>query len=165
MVRSLERLLEKTTYNNLIQKWKLLADLERTGIAYKQFLEQKHSPKPGTLTALLNKSPGLKLLTELPADYEERQEILYDIINSAVPIALWLSEASDCTSDEILVVFNDLLKDSCLTNFSEIAQKCREKRAEPENKIIRHLRLLCDCPDRYPILPESTRDEDMLVAL
>ncbi|MGJ3252711.1 MAG: hypothetical protein ACFE0J_16510, partial [Elainellaceae cyanobacterium] len=164
VVRSLERVLNGPTQIVLSQNWELLKKYVQEGNAGDKFHVQEDCPTPGDLEGFLENMPGLKLVAGLPTDREQRQDILYDIINSAVPIALWSSDMDVCTAAERLTEFDNLLRESCLINFSDLAQKWRVKRTQARNEVIKHLRLLCDCPDRCPNLPDPNRDEDLLVA-
>jgi hypothetical protein len=164
LVRSLERVMNKTAQAVLKQNWQLLESHAAAKTVCNQFHRQDDCPSPGALSALLDRKPGLSLLAELPANREQRIDILYDIINSAVPIALWLFEFGQYTAKELEQQIHGLLNESQVTNFADLAEKWRNRRAKPENKAIKSLRLLCDCPDRYPSLPDLKNDEDLLVA-
>jgi hypothetical protein len=163
IVRSFERILNRTTQTVLKQNWQILKNCEATSEVGQGFHSQKNCPSPGDLEVLRD-IPGLKLAAELPSDFRERQDIFYDIINSAVPIALWLCDTNNSTIDERLITFDSLIQESCITDFADLAQKWRTKRIHSDSTVIQHLRLLCDCPDRWPSLPDTRRDEDLLVA-
>lgn len=163
-VRSFERAANQTKRIALSQKWQLLENCVATKTVSKQFHPQTVCPQPGDLEALLSNRPGLQLLAALPDDPEQRTEIFYDIINSAVPIALWCSQLDGCSVADLESQFNQLLGDIQLTDFAELAQQWRRRRAEPDHEAIKHIRLLCDCPDRWPSLPDPTQEDDLLVA-
>ena len=165
LVRSLDRAEEPKMQSNLKSKWQLLKKCVEAKTVCEQFHLQENCPDLGDLEALLDEKPGLWLLAELPDDREQRIDILYDIINSAVPIALWSSKFDSCTATELKTQVHNLLIESQLTNFADLAQKWRIQRINPENAAIKNIKLLCDCPDRWPRLPNLNQEEDLLVAL
>ncbi len=165
MVRSLERAMNPTTQAILRRNWHCLETyVENPIAAEKSFHTQQVCPQIGALEVQLVDKSGLKLVAPLPTAEEDREEILYDIINAAVPIALWSAEACPCTAEERLAEINALLQSTHLTNFAELAQDWSQRRLESDTLAIRHLRLLCDCPDRWPHLPDPSRDDDQLIA-
>ncbi|MBT9317305.1 TIR domain-containing protein [Leptothoe spongobia] len=164
VVRSLDRVFSKPTQTVLSQNWQLLEDCVKAQKACERFHLQDTCPEPGDLEVFLEEQPGLKLVADLPEDSEQRQDILYDIINSAVPIALWSSPACDGTTDERLTEFETLLSASQLTDFANLAQQWRRRRIQVNNMTAKQLRLLCDCPERWPQLPDKRREDDLLVA-
>jgi hypothetical protein len=164
LVRSLDRAEKPKMQRTLERKWQLLKNCVEAKTVCEQFHLQEDCPDLGDLEALLDEKPGLRLLAELPDDREQRLDILYDIINSGVPIALWSSKFDSCTATELKTQFNNLLEESELTNFANLAQKWRMKRTEVENVAIKNIRLLCDCPERWPSLPDPEQEEDLLVA-
>ncbi len=164
VVRSLERVLNRTTQTVLKQKWRLLENCVGVNNVYDRFHLQEACPVPGTLLTFLEDSLGLRLVAKLPSDREQRKALLYDIINSAVPIALWSTEFDQFSAAELKTQVDHLLSASQLTNFADLATQWRRKRAQNENGVIKNIRLLCDCPDRWPTLPDSTRTEDLLVS-
>jgi hypothetical protein len=164
LVRSLERAIDPTKRATLQQKWQLLQSCVKARTVCKQFHCQTACPSPGDLSGLLDNKPGLRLLAKLPDDREQRIDIFYDIINAAVPIALWSIGLDDCTVAELEAQVNHLLVESHLVNFADLAQTWRIKRIEPDNRVIKNIRLLCDCPDRWPNLPDLTQEDDLLFA-
>lgn len=162
LVRSFERAANPTKRVAVSQKWQLLKSCMAEGKVYSRFHCQTVCPNPGDLEALLSDKPGLRLLAALPDDLEHRADIFYDIINSAVPIALWCSQTDGCSVDDLEAQFNQLLEDSRLTDFAHLAQQWRSRRVEPENAAVKHIRLLCDCPDRWPSLPSPTQEDDQI---
>jgi len=161
VVRSLERI-NSPKRQMLGRNWSRLKDCVATDNASADFHLQEHCPAPGDLEALLVNKTGVKLVANLPTDREERKDILYDIINSAVPIALWSRDDGDCTATERLTEIDTLLGECCLTDFSTLAHQWRLRRIQAGNTAITHLRLLCDCPDRVPNLPNPNQDTDLL---
>lgn len=164
IVRSFERLLNPTTQTVLKRNWQILKSSVEANNVCEKFYRHETPLSPGILESFLESIPGLMLTADLPIDSTERQDIFYDIINSAVPIALWSINTSVGTADERRTEFDNLIRESYLTNFCDLAQKWRQKRNQPSSAAIKHLRLLCDCPDRWPNLPDSRRDEDLLIA-
>lgn len=159
MVRSLDRAdipriqaLIKHTWQSCVNR----AD------AAQRFHVQRDCPNPGDCTTLKN-VPGLKLIAALPP--ESRQSILNDIVNGALPIVLWFSHTEDCTPEQRLAAMDALLAQLDLTDVAALAQRWRDRRRDAVDPDIQHLRLLCDCPDRWPRLPDPSDDDDLLVAV
>jgi hypothetical protein len=165
IVRSFERVKNRTTQACVMSSWNLLKTCIEANTVCENFHLQDSWPGKGHLVGHLNNAPGLKLSAELSAEPSEQLEILFDIINSGVPIALWFDQASSFTATEKQAAFDVLLRASCLTDFSQLAQQRRTLRLQPENAEWRHLKLLCDCPGRWPRLPDQNQAEDLLVAL
>lgn len=161
MVRSFDRAGEKRDQTNVRHKWQMLEAGVRDGRIHDHFHHQDTPPCFGDLRVDLEEKLGLKLLAELPETFDERLNILYDIIDSAVPIALWFSSTKmfdqydEGGIAEKLDEFDRLLHDySCLTDFSKLAHQWRlRRRHSPNKKAMPHLRLLCDHPDRWPKKP------------
>jgi hypothetical protein len=160
VVRSLDRAVDPTTQEILKLNWQLLEDCLRAKQVCEKFHPQLDCPEIGDLEGL-RQVPGLKLIAELPLSDTDRQEIYYDIINAAVPIAFWFGHNNTQTCDERLAELDALLKDCPLTDFAKLAHHWKAKRSQS------HLRLLCDRPDRLPRLPdlENRADEDAIVAV
>ena len=160
VVRSLDRVADLATQEILKANWQLLEDCLRDKQVCEKFHPQLDCPKIGALEGL-SQVPGLKLIAELPLSDNDRQEIYYDIINAALPIAFWFGHNNTQTCDERLAELDDLLKDCHLTDFADLAHYWKAKRSQS------HLRLLCDRPDRLPRLPdlENRADEDAIVAV
>ncbi|MGK7907502.1 MAG: effector-associated domain EAD1-containing protein [Synechococcus sp.] len=165
IVRSTERALDKILRSFIEDNWAKLQTVDENSHASSYVHVQKDCPKVGELTAALDDKLLLNLAAELPAEREERIEIYYDIINSGVPIAVWSCECGDRSVDERETEFNYLTEESQLTNFADLAKKWRTRRVQPENKVAKHMRILCDCPERWPNFPDLDRDEDLLIAI
>ena len=164
VVRSLDRVLGKdsdpTLMPQLLSKWDLLETCVEKGSPCEQFYVKQGCPKPGELKALLKKKAGLKLIGELPDDYEDRRGIFYNIIDSAIPIALWTNN-KDCSPEAISVELDKLFQDSCLTNFASVAECLMISRAESRSETINKLKMLVDCPDRWPVsIPRAAKDSE-----
>ncbi len=159
MVRSLDRAITPTTQALIKRNWQ---NRVRNANAAQQFHVQRNCPKPGDCN-MLEDIPGLKLVAALPQDRLQRQSILYDIVNGALPIVLWFSQTEDCTPAQRLAAMESLLEQLDLTNVAALAQRWRTRRLAAADPGIQHLRLLCDCPDRWPDLP-GTSETDALVA-
>lgn len=160
VVRSLDRIRDLPNQTILKANWQLLEACLRDQQVCEQFHPQLDCPEIGDLEGL-GQVPGLKLIAELPLSDTDRQEIYYDIINAAVPIAFWFGQNNTQTCDERLAELDALLKDCPLTDFAKLAHYWKAKRSQS------HLRLLCDRPDRLPRLPdlENRADEDAIVAV
>ncbi|HEY9647471.1 MAG TPA: hypothetical protein V6C88_13925, partial [Chroococcidiopsis sp.] len=85
-------------------------------------------------------------------------------IEAAVPIALWSSDPTEVNANTLKAEFDALLSQCDLTNFAELARQWRRQRIESKSESAKHIRLLCDRPDRLPNLPDPEREEDLLVA-
>ena len=141
------------------RKWQYLKDCVEQGDACNRFHLQEIPLTAGDLESKLQDKPGLKLIAELPKDRDDYLDILDDIIESGVPIALWFNTVEGLTATEKHAEFDVLLQDcSCLTDFSHLANQWRTQRPSYPNQ---HLRVLCDCPDRWPAKPFYT---DPLIA-
>jgi hypothetical protein len=160
VIRSLDRADDKATKEEVSHKWELLKDCERDNDACDRFHPQTTCPAVGDLSLHLRDKPGLKLL-ERPEDQGDYLEILNDIIDSAVPIALWFSAVEGISVAEKLAEFDALLQSSCsgdLTDFSKLANRWAIQRENPSFAGRSHFRLLCDRPDRWPTLPSNQSD-------
>jgi hypothetical protein len=164
MVRSFERIRDKDARKLLEKKWKLLKQCVSEGNACDKFLLQKSCLKKGALQVLLKNKPGLKLVAQLPLERGDRQDLLYDMIDAAVPVAFWSPSIDETRLAELEAQINLLSRESHLTDFTDLASRWQVKLAEAEIESVKHIRLLCDCPDRFPNLPDSDREEDLLVA-
>lgn len=154
IVRSLDRVIDRTLKISLEKKWKILEDCVQKNDVLKSFCQPKTCPSDGDLQSLLIDKPGLKLVTPLPENDKEREDLFWDIIDAGVPIALW-SDHLDCTSDETSKEFDKILNNSNLTDFADLAKKIQQARAESE--ILRSLKMLCDCPHRLPTIPTNKK--------
>lgn len=142
------------------RKWEFLtAHLENP--YERPFHEQREHTRD--LYGQLKHSPGVKLLAELPKDLEARLDILDELIESSVPIALWFSSTEGIGEDEESILaeklaeFDKLLQECPLTDFRKLAIRWYKRRREPHNEnAIPHLRLLCDHPERWPKKPFHT---------
>ena len=154
VIRSLERAADNSTQAEVKRKWQFLKDCVEQQNACDRFHPQETCPAVGDLEDKLKDRPGLKLLAELPRNREDCLDILDDIIESGVPIALWFSAVEGITATEKLTEFDTLLQAcGCLTDFSHLASQWRTQRQNHPNQ---HLRVLCDCPDRWPSKPFLT---------
>lgn len=164
LVRSSDRIGDRQIQKALIRKWEILEACVRANNACSKFHLQEDCPKgDGTLCASLKdgNAPGLKLIGKLPTDPKQRTNLLLDIINAAIPIALWPSQMADADANTLNIEFNNLL--NCqLTNFLDLARQWRTRRRD--STLAKHIRLLCDRPDRWPNPPDPNQEEDLLVA-
>ena len=167
LIRSWERIKDKKLQKTLKRKWEKLEACVKNNKAYIDFHLQKVCPEGnGILLGLLKncKATGLKYVAQLPTDSSQRKELLYEIIDSAVPIALWSSETKVVDSTVLMNTFDSLLENCNLTNFATIARQLQSQRLE--SNFDTQIRLLCDRPDRLPTLPdlEGQEDENAIVA-
>ena len=155
LVRSAERIANRTLQKALTARWQLLKTCVAARNACEQFHTQMTCPvQSGTLTALLEDEsvPGIKLVAQLPSENMKRQSLLGDIINAPVPIALWSLAMTE--EGGLEAEFDDFLNTCQLTNFADLARQWRRHRMDYETKPEKHIKLLCDCPDRWPQLPD-----------
>jgi hypothetical protein len=165
LVRSLERIQDRKIQKVLAQRWQRLEECVESGNGCSQFHLQEVCPEQqGALAAVLTdvKATGLELIANLPSDSGKRRGLLYEIIDAAIPIALWSSEISEGDADILKTEFNTLLRECNLTNFADLARQWRMRRAK--SALARAIRLLCDRPDRLPKPPAPEREGDLLVA-
>jgi hypothetical protein len=156
VIRSYDRAVDPATQAELKRKWRFLTDCEPGDDLCDRFHLQETCPTAGDLLIHLKDKPGLRLLAECPEDPSDYLDILNDIIDSAVPMALWFCAAEDISTADRLTAFDSLLTSCCgdLTDFSKLAdQRERSSLAASE-----HFRLLCDRPDRWPTLPSNQSD-------
>ncbi|MEL7039378.1 MAG: effector-associated domain EAD1-containing protein [Cyanobacteria bacterium J06592_8] len=154
IVRSLDRVINRTLKLDLERKWKILENCVQKNDVLGSFCKPEACPSDGDLQSLLIDKPGLKLVIPLPDDEEEREDLFWDIIEAGVPIALW-SDHLDCTTDERSSEFDKILNNSNLTDFADLAKQIRKARSESE--ILRNLKMLCDCPHRLPTIPTNKK--------
>ena len=146
----------------LSQNWQRLKACIEKGSACSDFHPQLNFPKePGDLKVLLNNKPGLKFLAPWPAETDKQTSLINEMISPAVPIALWSSESAEGNADTLESEFDALIRGCQLTNFVALAEAWRRRRIE--SPAARAIRLLCDCPDRLPRLPNPGDDNDALV--
>lgn len=163
LIRSYERAKNKVSQTRIKAKWHHLINCVEASDPCKQFHTQSVSPKWGELVAYLGSATGLLLTAEFSADITQRRRIMSDIVNAAVPIALWFSDVEASSEMERQAAFEMLLQAGCVSNFVELAQHWQRHRASSDGKPERHLKLLCDCPHRWPHLPDI--EQDSLVSI
>jgi hypothetical protein len=166
LVRSTDRIRDLQIQGILKQKWQQLEACATAGNPCSKFHQQTSCPETkGNLRALLkgNAATGLKLLTQLPAAPDKQRTLLYDIIDAAIPIALWTSETNDIDPGILATEFNQILAGS-VTNFADLARRWQLRRIE--SAVSKQIKILCDRPDRIPRLPDliNREDDDAIVA-
>jgi len=158
VIRSLERVLARSSQITLQANWGLLEACTKAKDAHVKFHPCEDCPDVGELETLRD-VPGLKLVANLPEDVNQRWKILTDIANAAIPIAFWFGLENRQTAAERLTELDTFLRNEpYITNFARLAQRWRTKRAGA------HMRLLCDHPERWPSIPDPDREDDLLVA-
>lgn len=165
LVRSSDRIGKPEIQKALMRKWQQIETCIQAGNGCSQFhLQEDCLEQKGALLALLDdlNATGLKLVAKLPADPGKRTDLLNDIINAAIPIALWSSEMAETDTDTLKMEFDELLNQVHLTDFTALARQWRMRRILSASA--KHIRLLCDRPDRLPNPPNPTQEEDLLVA-
>ena len=169
VVRSLDRFLDSDANPSLMtqlqKKWNRLNEGIQNLSPYKHFCIKEGWPKSGELTALLKQKVGLKLVGDLPSNSAERRAPLYDIIDAAIPIAFW-TENDKCAPAEFFTELDKMLHDACLTDFASVANSLlgwASLDSEATSKeAISELRMLLDCPDRWPVsLPKTTEETEV----
>lgn len=166
VVRSFDRAKNKVSQTRIKTKWQALLACVEACTPCKQFHTQDTCPEWGDLVGNLNNATGLLLTAKLPLNIAQRQRIIADIVKAAVPISLWFAEAEDAPTADWQSEFESLLNNAnCITNFSDLAQQWQRHRIQTQNLPARHLKILCDCPHRWPDLPDATNnEEDALVS-
>ncbi len=169
LVRSSDRIRNGKIQAALKLRWKKLEDCVEAKDAWDKFHRQANCPQEkGNLCALLkdNKEApvGLKFVAQLPTDPRKCKDLFYDIIDAAIPIALWSSDPASPDASNLETEFDNLLQQCYLTNFADLARQWRQQRLSPGSA--KYIRLLCDRPDRLPRLPDlkTREDEDAIVA-
>lgn len=165
LVRSADRIRDRKIQKALMQKWQLLKDCVSKGNGCSRFhLQEDCLEQKGALSALLRdmNATGLKLIGKLPADPGKRIDLLNDIIDAAIPIALWSSESAEADAISLKTEFDSLLEQCHVVNFADLARQWRIRRMVSASA--KQIRLLCDQPDRLPRLPDPSQEEDLLVA-
>ena len=166
LVRSLERVRNRSIQRALARRWKLLDACQDVQALCHQFHRQVQCPsEKGSLQAMLKDldALGLKFVAQMPTDAARRADLLYEIIDAAVPIALWASAPTSDKAATLEAEFDALLAACQWTNFADLARGWRLHRLQ--SPTAKPIRLLCDRPDRLPHLPDPSREEDLLVAL
>jgi hypothetical protein len=170
VVRSFDRIRDSQIQRELQRRWAVLENCIANKTVCDSFhLQQTCPTEKGILRALLDGDvPGLKFVAPLPIDRKQRTDLLNDIIDAAIPIALW-SSADEIPDINCLKAELDAFLKAChLTNFADLARQWRKHRLDDTTAdSIKPLRLLCDRPDRFPRLPdlENRADEDAIVAV
>ncbi|MEL7315355.1 MAG: effector-associated domain EAD1-containing protein [Cyanobacteria bacterium J06559_3] len=151
--------------NTLQGRWKKFEACVQDQTICDRFHVQPTCPQgKGQLLALLKDGDalGLKFVAQLPTDLGKRSDVFKDMINAPIPIAMW-SSAAEVANVE--AEFDALLGAAHLTNFADLARQWRKRRLdEATAEAAKPIRLLCDRPDRWPHLPDPSREEDLLVA-
>ncbi|MBD2115205.1 MULTISPECIES: effector-associated domain EAD1-containing protein [Cyanophyceae] len=165
LVRSIERIRDRQIQQTLARRWQQLeACADAQAMCNQLHRQETYLEERGALRALLKDldALGLKFVGQLPADPVKRANLLYEIIDSAIPIALWSSDVAIGDINTLEAEFDALLTDCRLTNFADMARRWRLRRTQ--SPAAKPIRLLCDRPDRLPQLPDPRREEDLLVA-
>ncbi|MBD2465772.1 hypothetical protein H6G89_32810 [Oscillatoria sp. FACHB-1407] len=165
LVRSSDRIRDRQVQIALKRRWLELEACVNANNACDKFHLQENCPQEkGDLRALIKDKGalGLKFVAQLPTDPGKRLNLLYEIIDAAIPIALWSSDMTETDAIALKTEFDHLLTQSRLNNFADLARQWRMRRNESTSA--KHIRLLCDRPDRLPKLPDPNQEEDLLVA-
>lgn len=169
LIRSADRISDYQLHSMLTEAWTKLHDCVSQDVCVR-FHAQCDCPSQGaTLSRQLKnqKPPGLKFLAQLPLDPAKRRSVLGGMIYSPVPIALWSAASTETVARGFEVAFDQFLKGCTLTNFADLATQWNTHCIDYETKPEKHIKLLCDCPDRWPQLPDikhqkTTDDEDSI---
>lgn len=170
LIRSADRISDYQLQSMLTEAWAKLQGCVSQDVC-EQFHTQRECPQQGAiLTRYLKnkKPPGLKFLAQLPPDLAKRRSVLGGMINAPVPIVLWSAASTEAVAREFESAFDTFLK-SCdpPTNFVNVATQWNNHCINHETNSEKHIKLLCDCPDRWPQLPDikhqkTTEDEDSI---
>ena len=159
----------------LEKNWALLHTCIKDKAPYQHFHRETCFSEAGQLRARLSKKTGLKFIGQMPVALGDRKIMFDNIIDSAVPVALWI-ENTERSADDISKEIEAIFKGACLTCFDTVAECLMQSRADTGNYTAQKLRVLLDCPERWPkSLPrnisKSTReteifeDDDSIVSL
>lgn len=176
LIRSADRLsmhlINKTLRGNDFKKrWE---NLQTCLDAREKFYLQHGCPKAvndlsGTLMNCKHKS-GLQLVAQLPTDQEKRRVLVWEIIEAPIPIALWVSEIQEAEIStlegefEKLLFDQEILPECDLTNFAVLAMRLQEYWRNARVPSQKSIKMLCDCPDRWPTwFDPAQADYDALV--
>jgi len=154
LVRSLDRLQDKLWSEEWLKglktRWKQLQNVEE--------ILAEHTYCAECLTeelfeGALNQKLIFKFLVTLPADKDDLADLLYEVIESKVPIWLWVyrdpTNAIDLSTRVDTLLTPDNLRES-----ASLAQAILDQRQD-----LRELGLLFDCPTRFPSLPALAINE------
>jgi hypothetical protein len=164
VVRSTDRIRKPSIQKAINKRWQELQELVQSNNHCDRFHPEKECrEEPANLCALLKDSGalGLKLFTQLPPEKDKRDDLFYAITESPIPIALWSSEITVLDTCSLEAQFDYLLQCD-VTNFAELARKWRMQRQLSAST--KYIKLLCDCPDRLPKLPDKNRAGHALYA-
>lgn len=164
IIRSFERAKKVEYQKQVKKKWNEILTCIEKGNGCQRFHPQAETFDRDDLYDDIDEAAGLFLSAELSADSAERQGVLSDIVEAAIPFALWFSSAQESTPEQRQAAFNSLLQTEYMSDFATLSKKWRRYRRKHKEKPERHLKLLCDCPDRWPSLPNQDED-DALVAV
>lgn len=154
LVRSLDRLQDELWSEEWLKgletRWQQLQDIEEI------LAEHTHSAERLTeelLRGALNQKLIFKFLVTLPEDKDDLADMLYEVIESKVPIWLWVyqvpANATDLSTRVDALLIPDNLRES-----TSLAQAILDQRQD-----LRELGLLFDCPTRFPSLPALAINE------
>lgn len=99
------------------------------------------------LEGVLHDSPIVHFPQGLPESPDDRLKVFKTLVKSRAPIALWNHEPNEAISAEI----NCLLTPDNLQEFAKLSAAIRSERLR--RSPLAALGMLCDCPDRWPVLP------------
>lgn len=153
VVRSLDRFYafesQPALKATLEKNWKLLHTCIQDKDPYHHFPLETRFSEAGQLRTRLNKKTGLKFIGQMPVELGDRKIMFDNIIDAAVPVALWIENTERSAADisrEIEAIFQS----ASLTCFDTVADCLMQSRADTNNHTARELRLLVDCPERWP---------------
>lgn len=179
VVRSLDRhdaFERQPAFRSKLKKnWALLHTCIRDKDPYRHFPLETCFAESGQLRTRLSQKTGLKFIGMLPIAESDRKAMFYNIIDAAVPVALWI-ENTERPSADISAEIDAIFQSACLTCFDTVAECLMQGRANTSNHTAHRLKVLVDCPDRWPkSLPKVIangasqaqvfEDEDLIVSL
>lgn len=166
IVRSVYRAISKRCkiiQSQIEKKWPTLVD--GSGKYYIDYFEQGFSKK-GRLPGELNKDGviGMQLVFKEVLDEEDQSTLLKDIRKSPSLITLWGVESSHGKKDILQSKFEDLVEADWTCGFSSLAEKYRDLYNESTD-LVKNMRVLCECPHRWPkTLPDTANEAQKFVA-
>ncbi|MBT9310822.1 phosphorylase family protein [Leptothoe kymatousa] len=153
LVRSLDRLTQEDFVDERIETLETQWD-RLQGCCAKELIKSCHEVFTLDCEALAGELLGgdeyiiFKLLSALPTDKQELEQLLSIVVWSGIPIWFW-SYCSLSGPDKInlSIKINDFLSADNLQNSATFAEIIKKNR-----KSVPNLGLLCDCPTRLPVL-------------
>ncbi|EKU96987.1 hypothetical protein Lepto7375DRAFT_0919 [Leptolyngbya sp. PCC 7375] len=165
IVRSIYRATSKTSKvikAKIKNKWPILVN--EKGEFYTNHFEQGFTENEKTIIPTkLNKNEviGVQLTFKEGLEQDNQIALLKDIRKSPALIAVWGVESPDGKQALLQSKFQDLVESDVAYSFSKLANRYREL-SEELPTLVKNIRLVCECPYRWPkTLPDTTDGKAM----